>query len=121
MIVCLTCTSCGHEEDRAVTRVIPLEKTVVCPVCGEDSMGRDIGREHCRTGSNKQWPLHDLAAGFHPKQAGEVFKKTSELGFPTRLDHQGAAILESREHRRKYHRWRRLFDRDAGYSDAVPD
>lgn len=72
------------------------------------------------------WPAKGtMALAVHPDTVEEMRKKCDDLGVPTdfyREGYKAGPILRSRHHRREYvEKVMGMFDRDAGYSDPVPD
>jgi|TARA_R100000458_G_scaffold59215_2_gene69150 hypothetical protein len=71
------------------------------------------------TGSCATWPMKSDAAGVHPDQVGEYAKDSVRRGVPTEFDKStGQAIFTSRQHRAKYLRAYKMFDKNGGYSDG---
>jgi len=93
-------------------------------VSKEEWMGKDKTKEVLESGSfntiSTGWPFHSDALGVHPDQAKEAYAESVAMGCPTKFDSEGRAILESREHRKKYCEANGMFDRDGGYGDAQP-
>lgn len=68
------------------------------------------------------WPMESFGLGVPVQSIPEMERRCVELGVPTHFNRQtGDAILESRTHRRRLCRALKIHDRNAGYSDPVPD
>lgn len=85
---------------------------------------RDIAAEHSEQPNVRcsNWPMKSYALGVNPAQCAQAEAEALALGVPTRFDRStGDALLESPSHRRKLARALGLHDRNAGFSDPVPD
>lgn len=77
----------------------------------------DFGGKHpCGT-----YPFASSAAGVHPDEVAAMREIDKKAGVPTDYDSDGDPIMRSRVHRKNYCRVHGLHDRNAGYSDPVPD
>ncbi len=66
---------------------------------------------------DQAWPIHSDAVGVLPSQREEAIAEAARVGVPTDFDHQGRAILRSREHRKRYCEALGFYDRNGGYGD----
>lgn len=82
---------------------------------------RDIGAEqagmdhHCAL-----WPRESTAVGVSPKQVKKAYEDSVERGVPTEFAANGDAIFRDKHHERRYCEAIGFHQRNAGYSDAVP-
>lgn len=119
MIYCYVCTSCGKKSEKN----LPMSESATqftCE-CGKP-MRRDFQAEH---GGFKDtpgnWPMESDAAGVAPEQIPEAMAYNERMGVPTRYNPEtGAAILTSREHRKRFCEISGLYDRNGGYGDQAP-
>lgn len=68
----------------------------------------------------KNYPQHSDAMGCHPEDAQEAYNESVKMGIPTKFDNEGRAIFESAGHRKQYCEAFGFGDKNAGYSDPVP-
>lgn len=83
---------------------------------------RDMTAE--RKGGTKvsaNWPMASDAAGVNPDQRQEAYDESVRLGVPTEFNSEGQAVFTSAAHRKEYCEKNGLFDRNAGYSDPLPE
>lgn len=67
------------------------------------------------------YPMASCALGGHPDDIPAMVARDIKAGVPTEYDKDGDPILRDKKHRKDYCRSRNIHDRNAGYSDPVPD
>ena len=115
---CFKCV-CGDlaEENRLIAE---RKKPMLCK-CGK-KIQRDFAGEQCgRRNTPGTYRMESYAAGIDPSEIPEFRKIDAAGGVPTDYSNDGDPIFTSAKHRRKYCRVHKIHDRNAGYSDPVPD
>jgi hypothetical protein len=82
---------------------------------------RDYKAEHANAPPPGNWPMECDASGVHPDQRREAEEHSRKIGVPTEFTEDGAAVYRSPAHRKAYLEKIGMFDRNAGYSDPVPE
>jgi len=113
------CPACGKKQ--TVTR--PMNKATLPVLCEDDGfvMNRDFQSDFGTQKIADIWPMASYAAGVHPDDIPEMQKIDREAGVPTEYTEDGDPIFRSKRHRKKYCQVHKLFDRNAGYGDPVPE
>lgn len=73
------------------------------------------------TVTEKGYPMESDAMGVFPRQIKAAGEAALKAGVPTQFTKDGAAILTSKQHRRRFARSIGFHDRNAGYGDPTPD
>lgn len=110
--------NCGQRQ----TVVKPMSEATLPVLCDKCAfvMHRDYKADFGKQHFGDIWPHASYAAGVHHKQIPEMMEFDKKHGVPTEYTEDGDPIHTSRSHRRKYHEAHGIFDRSAGYSDALP-
>ena len=110
--------SCGHRQ--TVVRPMTNDDPVLCE---KDSfvMDRDYKADFGKQHHGDIYPYPSTALGVHPDQIAERVRYDREKGVPTEYNSEGDPIMRSKRHRREYCRAYGVHDRNAGFSDPVPD
>ena len=93
---------------------------VLCDKCSF-VMHRDYKADFGRQRFADIWPMASYAAGVSPSEVPDLQKFDAEHGVPTNYTDDGDPIFTSPRHRKKYCEAHKLFDRNAGYGDPVPE
>lgn len=112
------CKACQNRQE-VVRPMDESDLPVLCDKCAF-IMDRDFGAEMGRQHFGEIWPMESYAAGVHPKQVSEMREIDRKNGVPTEYTEDGDPVFRGPNHRKKYCEAHGLFDRNAGYSDAVP-
>ncbi len=93
---------------------------VLCEKCSF-VMKRDYQADFGKQRFADIWPYASAALGVHPEEIQNRMAFDKEMGVPTEYDGDGDPIMRNATHRRDFCRAHKVHDRNAGYSDPVPD
>ena len=92
---------------------------VLCDIDGF-VMTRDFKADFGKQRIADIWPQVSYAAGVHPDDVPKEMAFDKAHGVSTEYS-DGDPVWTSRSHRKKYCEAHRIFDRNAGYGDPVPE
>ncbi len=92
-------------------------------LCDVDSfaMDRDWQADFGKQRIADIYPYPSTALGVHPDQVAERMRFDKEAGVPTVYNDEGDPIMLNKKHRREFCRAHGVHDRNASYSDPVPE
>jgi putative FmdB family regulatory protein len=95
------------------------EKLTACPECGGPVERLVSGKPMIIQGS---WPRKSLSMGCAVREIPATEKRLREAGIPTKFNHEGDAILESPQHRKKLAEFYGMIDKNSigGRYDPKP-
>lgn len=112
------CPAC--ENRKVVIRPMADDSPVLCGKCAF-VMNRDFKTDFGRQFHGDTYPYASSALGVHPDEVKHRMKFDRDMGVPTEYNSEGDPIMRSAAHRRQFCRAYGVHDRNAGYSDPVPD
>ncbi len=112
------CPNCG------ISRVVikPMSKSGTRVKCKcKATMNRNFQADFGKQYVGDIWPYPSAALGVHPEEVQHRMEFDRQMGVPTEYNSDGDPIMRNATHRRKFCRAHKVHDRNAGYSDPVPD
>lgn len=117
MLYCYTTKS-----GKTVERSFPIGKSPMFVVFEGKRAYRDFVAEQRQVRDTPgAWPMFSGAAAVHPSQIPQAIEAAKLHGVNIEFSKTGEPKFESPNHRKRYLRTRKIFDRNAGYGDPVPD
>ena len=113
------CSACGNRQ----TVIRSMAESDVPVLCEVDAfvMQRDYKADFGKQRFGEIWPFASYAAGASPSEVPALHEFDMKNGVPTDYSDDGDPIFRSPSHRKKYCEAHGLFDRNAGFSDPVPE
>ena len=111
--------SCGNRHQ--VTKPMSeSERPELCKKCSF-VMSRDFQADFGKQHHGDTYPYASAALGVHPDELPARMAFDKAKGVPTDYDGECDPIMRSKKHRREFCRAHGVHDRNASYSDPVPD
>ena len=113
------CPICENKQE-VVKPMAESDSTELCDKCAF-VMNRNYQADFGKQYHADIYPYPSTALGVHPEEVKHRMKFDSDMGVPTVYNSEGDPIMLNATHRRKFCRAHGVHDRNASYSDPVPD
>ncbi len=113
-------TYCYSNGNAVIERFYPMGEAPRKIRKGGKTFRRDFQAERPGARPPGNWPMLSDAMGCDESQVKDAEAESVKMGVPTHFTKEGCAVFTSPEHRKRYCEAFGFFDRNAGYSDPVP-